>query len=471
MFTIETRNKRINQSLMTTSICDSRIHPTPSCEEHHRDSLPPNLSIDSSNGITIARNGLTCSRCTNYENILEDYECINEQLQALKDAINLLTRSIVSTPATATASPTSIQVLTPTSANVDISQYQKLDQNSNSLQLDRLLQSWKLEQTGFPRLYNACRQLKENFHLTAIETDEAIQDIQMSRQLLTKEKNMGCKMKKVINKLCKENKELRKQNAALKSELKCCKAEKRMIVRSVRDYFVKSKSSPKSNRTILSSDSRTRNKENNNSSCIDANMTNSHPEVMELGLKKTGDCTNVESTTCSSEDETERQFESRTPTSNTNINTTTSVGCATLRLYEKQKSKFSIFKSIRSAPPVKPNVYELQFTTTYPGLQFLRIPPISKVDTIPLFLVCGYAGYTHHHSHPQRPAYGARLVIINTHSLEHEDWSMGDLATYVKKNKESLNMGFRNDTISDQNMKLLKTRSEEFANRQCGHGR
>ena len=194
---------------------------------------------------------------------------------------------------------------------------------------------------------------------------------------------------------------------------------------------------------------------------------------MELELKKTGDCTNAESTTCSSEDETERQFESRTPTSNTNINTTTSVGCATLRLYQKQKSKFSIFKSIRSAsaPPVKPNVYELQFTTTYPGLQFLRIPPISKVDTIPLFLVCGYAGYTHHHSHPQRPAYGARLVYINTHSLEHEDWSMGDLATYVKKNKESLNMGFRNDTISDQNMKLLKTRSEEFANRQCGYGR
>ena len=144
----------------------------------------------------------------------DDEHEIKEQLQALTEAIQLLTTSITSTCST---------------KDTDRQNNLYADQ-----ELDKLEKIWKLEQTGFARLYNACKQLKENLRLTAIEADDSIKDVNSVQQELVVEKNKVHKMNRAIKSLYKENKTLRKTQTALESQLKLCKKEKKAIVHGIR---------------------------------------------------------------------------------------------------------------------------------------------------------------------------------------------------------------------------------------------
>ena len=91
----------------------------------------------------------------------------------------------------------------------------------------------------------------------------------------------------------------------------------------------------------------------------------------------------------------------------------------------------------------------------------------NSIRAPPLFLVCGYMGFQD--SQHRRPTFGSRLISIDSHSLDREVWSAEDLAAYtntntVKKKNVWMKMRFRNDPISDENMKKLKARSHELSN-------
>ena len=63
-------------------------------------------------------------------------------------------------------------------------------------------------------------------------------------------------------------------------------------------------------------------------------------------------------------------------------------------------------------------------------------------------------------SQHRRPTFGSRLIEV---------WSAEDLAAYtntntVKKKNVWMKMRFRNDPISDENMKKLKAGSHELSN-------
>ena len=434
-----------------------------------------NISTSNTSTSTRSNNNTMASRSL----LEEQHKDVTEQLNALTDAIRLLTRSMSST-----------HTQQPETTNRN-TQLQMQMQPEVALALDQLLQRWKLEQTGFPTLYNACTQLKESLHLTATEADQAIHDIHASRQALAEEKRLGCKMKKVLQRLCKENRDVRKQNARLGLEVKRCKAEKKMIVNSVRDY--------------MTSTARTR------SSTRGSTHTNSCEHAVEDGdglelehKEERGIDTSAETSFGGSESsEAEAETVSvpgpvpgpvpvpPSPTSSCK-SFVTDEGCATLFLSKKQRSIFSIFKnkSVRTAASASSSsssssskIQDIRFTNQSPGLQFLRVPQAQKGSSeedadadadsnnnsirAPLFLVCGYMGFQD--SQHRRPTFGSRLISIDSHSLDREVWSAEDLAAYtntntVKKKNVWMKMRFRNDPISDENMKKLKARSHELSN-------
>ena len=206
-------------------------------------------------------------------------------------------------------------------------------------ELDQLLKLWKLEQTGFPSLYNACSQLKENLHFTTIEADKVVDDIQALSQLLTEEKRAGLKMKKVIQKVCKENRDLRKQNSILLSQMKHCKAEKKIMAQSHRDYKTSAGTKdlvPKGN----------------------INFDNSAQPVMSF-------CESNYLESSLPERKSAHIEEALLPTSKAKScrSFVTDEGCASLRLSTKQRSIFSIFKTVRtsSSPKSSESMLEIEF--------------------------------------------------------------------------------------------------------------
>jgi len=341
---------------------------------------------------------------------VEDSDDVKEQLQALTEAIYLLTRSIASS----NASQSYLQ---------------------GDTELDKLQKVWKLEETGFPRLYNACKQLKENLRLTAIEADEAVSDINASHQILFEEKNRVNKMNKAVYQLYKENKELRKQNATLTLDVQRCKKEKKIIVEYIRGY---------------------------NSSIRGKNM---EENMNETSCEENMDATSVDISLESFESFESDASHSVSTSSSTSSSLISDVGCATLHLAKKKIPYLAMFRSVLTAPA---NVYDITFTMNSPGLQFLMLPANTRVDssmnaTNPIFLVCGYKGFRD--SLHRRPSFGARLISINNDSLERQEWSMADLISYTNKRGGSMKMRFRNDSISADNMEKIKMRSHELANR------
>jgi hypothetical protein len=146
----------------------------------------------------------------------------------------------------------------------------------------------------------------------------------------------------------------------------------------------------------------------------------------------------------------------------------TDEGCATLRLSKRLEKPSGTFSFLRNVIRATTNTYELEFTSN-PGLQFMQLPPNVKVDanmnpSVPIFLICGFMRFLERH-HQRTPTFGARLISIDSYSLEHEEWTMQDLVDYIKMRKALLKMKFRNDEISEANMVQLKVKNAELSKR------
>ena len=377
----------------------------------------------------------------------DDEHEIKEQLQALTEAIQLLTMSITST----------------CSSTKDMDRQNDLYADQ---ELDKLEKRWKLEQTGFARLYNACKQLKENLRLTVIEADDSIKDVNSVQQELVNEKTKMNKMNRAIKALYKENKTLRKTQTALESQLKSCKKEKKAIVHGIRGYIHSTRGEMEVEKVDVQDDSEiglvsgqldafleTEEKEPNSTA-----MNNSLEESIE---------TLVTTFEIVSSEESEEEEDPASPIS-TCSSLITDEGCATLRLSKRLEKPSGTFSFLRNVIRATTNTYELEFTSN-PGLQFMRLPPNVKVDanmnaSVPIFLICGFMGFLERH-HQRTPIFGARLISIDSYSLEHEEWTMQDLVDSIKMRKALLQMKFRNDEISEANMVQLKMKNAELSKR------
>lgn len=393
---------------------------------------------------TYTQNEMEMDRIETHEEPDGEHE-IKEQLQALTEAIQLLTTSITSTR---------------TTKDTDRPNDLYADQ-----ELDKLAKIWKLEQTGFARLYNACKQLKENLRLTAIEADNSIKDVNSAQQELVMEKNKVNKMNRAIKSLYKENKNLRKSQTALESQLKSCKKEKKAIVHGIRGYIHSIRGKKGLEKVDVQDGSEIGSEIGPISGQLNAFLETEEKEPIAIAIDNSLE-ESIETLTTTFEIVSSVE-DPESPISSCS-SLITDGGCATLRLSKRLEKPSGTFSFLRNVIRATTNTYELEFTCN-PGLQFTQLPPNVKVDanmnpSVPIFLICGFMGFRERH-HQRTPSFGARLISIDSYSLEHEEWTMQDLVDCINKRKALLKMKFRNDEISEANMVQLKVKNSELSKR------
>uniref|UniRef100_A0A7S3PVZ5 Uncharacterized protein n=1 Tax=Chaetoceros debilis TaxID=122233 RepID=A0A7S3PVZ5_9STRA len=123
--------------------------------------------------------------------------------------------------------------------------------------IDRLLQNRKLEQTGFPRLYNTAKQMKQHLRLTAMEADSHITDMNNAHKSTIKTRKKNDNLKRILINTASENAKLHNQIAALLSDIESLKKEMKLVVRSVRYYFNNSEYESEEKETIHENDDST----------------------------------------------------------------------------------------------------------------------------------------------------------------------------------------------------------------------
>jgi len=102
--------------------------------------------------------------------------------------------------------------------------------------IEQLQSTWRLEDTGFSSLFNACTQMQNTLHLTSLEADKNFEECQRVREIASAAKLEEEKMKKIVFTLQKEKLELQEQNLILVNEIEDHKKERKLIARSVRNF-------------------------------------------------------------------------------------------------------------------------------------------------------------------------------------------------------------------------------------------
>ncbi len=113
--------------------------------------------------------------------------------------------------------------------------------SSIQAQLDQLQQEWKLEQTPIPKLISSVHRLHSNIQLLQSQADNYNTNENTSNQVISslKEKVATCKEENKM--LKKATKKLMHNNKRMKEKLNEKRAERKSLVRSVREYVKKKK--------------------------------------------------------------------------------------------------------------------------------------------------------------------------------------------------------------------------------------
>ncbi len=346
---------------------------------------------------------------------------INEQLIAevtvLTEAINLLTNSIIA---------------------IEKEEVGCFEDEDSNKKLDAMLREWKLEDTGFVRLYNACMQMKQTLRLTAIEADEAVNDVNKTNILLRYEKHKSKKMKAALMNLCEENNHLRERNQELERQSEQHRDEMNVVSRSLRKF---AKSWRKERKDFQMK---------NENICVLA-----HEEMMRMsGEKTTIDCSESVSV-C-------------TAISSTSLITHDTSATLRLEKHEKPKPDSSPapvpvpvpVSTLESTPATPAPPYEIIFNSSPPGIQFKPFEIMEENRCI--FLVCAYQGFRNDNG-SRKPNFGARLVGIDGRTQkEIEMWTMKDLICFLNTKIGKLKLIFRDEDIPPERMKILKKRAKEL---------
>jgi len=338
-------------------------------------------------------------------------ENLKEQLTVLTEAIRILTRIV-----TTSNSPCS-------SESFDAEK-----------RIEQLHSTWRLEDTGFSKLFNACKQMQDTLRLTSLEADRALDDVQRASEaaaLWDIEKES--KNKKIIM-LEREKLELERKNQTLMCEVKDHKRQRKVIARSVRKFV------------------NAMNEEHTSSS------TPTTPTYQGLGLNNipqlqyiTGLSTNSSTSLSTSEEESE----------DTASPLVTDDGCATVRFAQRQgrKSKRERVSNVRSKKKIRQrNVLELSFPSKNVGIQFTSVSQKSfgskSKDGKVSLLICGFLGFDNKLN--RRPTFGSRLVCVDGISVEKEEWKMENLIDYICAKEGPLQMGFRSEFLTTVQIAELK---------------
>jgi len=360
--------------------------------------------------------------CSNVIECDENPKNLTEEVRVLVEAIRLLTKIVT------TANPSSAESL------------------DAEKQIELLHSKWRLEDTGFPKLLNACKQMQDALGLTSLEADRALDDMQRANEAAARAKVEEEKKRKKIYSLRVEKKELQKKNQILVREVEDHKKQKKLIARSIRK-FVDSMKEQHSNKDNTSS----------------SNNEKNFPQLEYITSASTSEsCTsssNVEKnvphlqyvTSVSTSEDSEDPLTGSSAL-------VTDEGCATIRFTQRQGRKIKRENgNFRSKKKIRQrNVLELSFPSKNVGIQFTSVSKKypRKKGTSEALLVCGFMGFDD--SLNRRPTFGARLVCIDGISIEREEWNMENFIDYICAKSGPTQMSFRNEFLTTAQIAQLK---------------
>jgi len=322
--------------------------------------------------------------------------------------------------------------------------------------MEQLQSEWKLEETGFARLFNACKQMQNTLRLTSLEADEALKDAQRSNNIACAAKYQAEKLTKEVDELQRENSNLQQKNYVLLEKLQKESHQKKVMKRSIRNLLV---DVSKGNGCELSSI---------------IGMKENIPYVSNtpspMRMKE-----NIPSLSIVTPDSTSVEWEEViSPLSSSSL--VTDDGCATVRFPLKQVRRKGKVKHTTKNNFRQSNVLELSFPSKETGLQLTPIPvksPVSKGKMQKkgffsnnssneekeevLLLVSGYMGFDET-LHDRKPTFGSRLICIDGISVEQEKWTMEDYIDYIcdKHEGRPMQMSFRNELLTTSQFEQLK---------------
>jgi len=381
---------------------------------------------------------------------------IREQIRALTEGIRILT-SILRTPSEC---PDGIK------------------------RIEQLQSTWRLEDTGFSCLFNACTQMQNTLHLTSLESDRNFNECERVREIASAAKLEEENMKKKVFTLEQEKIELQKKNFIL---VKDHKKERKVVARSVRNFvdttlqrirdiatttkleeenMKKEIFTLQKEKTDLQQKKRVRtiikvgdqNKDRKGiPRAIQISMDTSYEKrndvlISSIPTTDARDLSDVSnllyspgSSISSSEHDSIASENDWRQISLASSESVTNDKCANNERATDRFPKREALQSGRSNIQLKKkarhsNELELLFPSKYAGIQVSSMSIKGYFKDEEALLVCGFMGFDD--TLNRRPEFGSRLVRVDDISVENEKWKMHDLVDYIFTKSGPIRMSF-----------------------------
>lgn len=402
-------------------------------EKHHstlqrRTVFVGDMEVCSNNEVTTSgeqwekeRNDLISEK----NNALERVSELEEQLDAIISATNALSK-LVKTSSTST--PFQRQ---------DITSLEEED-----MIIDRLAKTWRLEDTGISTLYSSCKTLKNNLTLTQEEADAAIEEMVIAKQEAQNAQASLREANEVISQLMMDNASL--------------KQERKKLAREVRQFVHRTNQEKQSeieqavafiaHEHSLSSVSFERN--NTFATCDDDESLSSMSAFVSSPSKSIGEET---AATVLIEDDA-------SPLGDVLSRSLVKAGTSP---QSKRSYKITVDSSKQIGIVLLPMPLNPEKVVAGPGQDdksqssnqnFIEKLVFRKVPK-DVFIVMGFQDFDT--CSERRPLLGARLVAVDSLSLEHGDWDLSGVVKTIRSRDGPVSLTFRNDCLEDSQVQYL----------------
>ena len=392
---------------------------------------------------TMATAASAASTCSCYERFGEEQDTLirekdaavaranelQEQLDAMISATNALARLVKQTPAddATTAS---------TDASIDQSSVGLAD---DDMMLDQMVKRWRLEDTGFVSLYSSCKAMQSNLRLTRGEANAVVEELANVKTVASEAKSNLKTANKALNQLWEENVSLKLERKKLAREIKAyvnrMEQEKQTEIERAVSYITHEHS--------LSSVSFDRSK------TFDDELSLSSRSLL---MASPSDCSEGSAATVTIKDEA-------VPLGDLLSRSIKKAGQKQRNIYKITVENRKEIGIMLLPVPVNPNKVRSQINDETSRNNFVGMNPLDGIGklfrrpTDALFVVVGFSDVDACSN--KRPLLGARLVAVDSLSLETGNWSLKEVAETIRSREGPVSLSFRNEIINDAQVEYL----------------
>jgi len=351
-----------------------------------------------------------------------------DQVKAMDEAARLLLRVISVHDSHADAEPTSPTEGSEDELREDESSCRSLSAEFDvGMTFDTLQKQWKLEQTGFPSLFNACKMLQQNRDLMAQEADYALDAMRLAQNQAAETERKLMKTKKALRAVWKENLRLKKENTKHKETIVEIGHDSNEQLDQAYAILAHEKAlSPPRSRRFES------------------------PDISSIPFPPLSPSPSMESGSSCCSSPSRRNDENEAPELTTPPRIVKRI--ATVQFEDETPGVGDLISRWMNKPDQQRNAYKIKFPNSKEiGLKLHSM----QVDATGLrrrqpnaFIVWGFRDVDTCCS-TDRPTVGARLVAVDGKSCEFGQWkTLKELCRHVRSKSGPIMLTFRNDPVT-----------------------